>query len=164
MKLLVFAFFFLISFSSICQERTYTTAKLDSLSTNSESRASKITVELKGSELSTYPVYRGCDKTQSNEDLKKCSIEKIKTFIKMSFDYEMADRVLPLEKSTKFQVNFIINTKGKVEKVNAQANHRAIAIEAIRIVKRLPKFKAPGKVNGKPVDTPFSLLMTVYFP
>lgn len=111
----------------------------------------------------TYPVYRGCDKEASNEELKKCSIKKIKDFIKLSFDYEMAERVFPLEQSTQFQVDFIINKKGKIEQVNAKANHRAIAIEAIRIAKRLPKFKVPGTKNGKPINTPFSLLMTVYF-
>lgn len=111
-----------------------------------------------------YPVYRGCDKEETNAELKKCSVEKIKNFIKLSFDYEMAERVFSTEKSTQFQVDFIINKKGKVEKVNAKANHRAIAIEAIRVAKRLPKFKLPGTKNGKPVDTPFSLLMTVYFP
>lgn len=111
-----------------------------------------------------YPVYRGCDKQATNAELKKCSIEKIKDFIKLSFDYQMAERVFSTEQSTQFQVDFIINKKGKVEQVNAKANHRAIAIEAIRIAKRLPKFKMAGTKNGKPVDTPFSLLMTVYFP
>ena len=81
----------------------------------------------------------------------------------MSFDTEMASRVLPLEKSTQFLLEFTINKKGKVETVNAKANHKAIAIEAIKVAKRLPKFKAPGTLNGKPVDTPFKLLMTVYF-
>jgi len=29
--------------------------------------------------------------------------------------------------------------------------------------KCLPKFKKPGTRNGKPVETPYSLLMTIYF-
>jgi ribosome-associated translation inhibitor RaiA len=111
----------------------------------------------------TYPIYRGCDKSSSNEELKKCSVEKIKNFIKMSFDTGIADVALPLEKSTQFQLDFVINKKGKIEQVNAKANHRAIAIEAIKVAKRLPKFKKPGTVNGEAVDTPFSLLMTIYF-
>jgi hypothetical protein len=123
----------------------------------------KIDLESGKKEIATYPVYRGCDIDQSNAELKKCSIKKIKNFIKLSFDYQMADRVMPLEQSTKFRVDFIINKKGKVEQVNAKANHRAIAIEAIRIAKRIPKFKVPGTKNGKPIETPFSLLMTVYF-
>ncbi|WP_282043704.1 hypothetical protein [Winogradskyella flava] len=112
---------------------------------------------------STYPVYRGCDKDMTNEELKRCSKKKIMNFIKMSFDTGIADVALPLEKSTQFRLDFIINKKGKVEQVNAKANHRAIAIEAIRVTKRLPKFKKPGTKNGEAVDTPFSMLMTIYF-
>jgi len=111
----------------------------------------------------TYPVFRGCDKKLTKEEIKKCTVKKIKNFIKLSFNYEIADRSMPLEKSTKFQVDFIINKEGEVEHVNAKANHRAIAIEAIRTAKRLPKFKAPGTIDGKAIDTPFSLLMTIYF-
>jgi hypothetical protein len=110
-----------------------------------------------------YPVFRGCDKKSSNSALQECSKKKIMNFIKMSFDLEMASRVLPLEKSTQFQLEFNINKKGKVEAVNAKANHKAIAIEAIKVAKRLPKFKSPGMLNGKAVDTPFKLLMTIYF-
>ncbi|MBC2846336.1 hypothetical protein [Winogradskyella flava] len=112
---------------------------------------------------STYPVYRGCDKDMTNEELKRCSKKKIMNFIKMSFDTGIADVALPLEKSTQFRLDFIINKKGKVEQVNAKANHRAIAIEAIRVTKRLPKFKKPGTENDEAVDTPFSMLMTIYF-
>ena len=110
-----------------------------------------------------FPVYRGCDRNLSNEELKKCSTDKIKDFLKGSFDYQMANQVFLTEESTQFQLDFVINKKGKVEQVNAKANHRAIAIEAIRLAKRLPKFKSPGLKNGKPVDVPVSLLMTIYF-
>lgn len=110
-----------------------------------------------------FPVFRGCDKTSNNEELKKCSQEKIMNFIKLKFDYEMADRLFPLEQSTKFQLDFIINKKGKVEQINAKANHKAIAIHVIKIAKQLPKFKQPGTLDGEAVDVPFGVLMTVYF-
>lgn len=82
----------------------------------------------------------------------------------MSFDYDMAERVFSTERSTQFLVEFTINEKGKAEKINAKANHRAVAIDVIRVVKRMPKFKKPGTVNGQPVSIPFSMLMTLYFP
>lgn len=119
--------------------------------------------ENQNEDSSKYPVYRGCDKESSNKALEDCSKRKIMTFIKMSFDIDMASRVMPLEQSTQFLLEFTINTKGKIEHVNAKANHKAIAIEAIKVAKRLPKFKEPGFSNGKAVDTPFSLLMTLYF-
>jgi hypothetical protein len=110
-----------------------------------------------------YPIFRGCDKTSSNAELEACSKRKIMNFIKMSFDIEMASRALPLEQSTQFLLEFTINKKGKIEAVNAKANHKAIAIEAIKVAKRLPKFKEPGFLEGVAVETPFSLLMTLYF-
>lgn len=112
---------------------------------------------------STYPVYRGCTKKRTNEELKACSNRKIMNFIKLSYDTEMANRVFPLKQSAQFLLEFVINKKGKIEQVNAKANHKAIAIEAIKVAKRLPRFKSPGTVNGEPVNTPFSLLMTIYF-
>ncbi|OUS00388.1 hypothetical protein A9Q86_10475 [Flavobacteriales bacterium 33_180_T64] len=110
-----------------------------------------------------YPIFRSCNEGFNYENAKRCTSKKIIDFIKLNFDYEMADRVFPLEQSTKFQLDFIINKKGKIEQVNAKANHKAIAIEAIRLAKRLPKFKKPGTIDGKPVDVPFRLLMTIYF-
>ncbi len=110
-----------------------------------------------------YPVYRGCDTALSNEELEACSKEKISNFIKMSFDIEKASRALPTDTSTQFLVEFTITKDGKIDHVNAKANHKAIAIEAIKVVKRLPKFKAPGLSDGVAVDTPFSMLMTLYF-
>jgi hypothetical protein len=113
--------------------------------------------------ITHYPVYRGCDKEFTNIALEECSKQKIMSFIQMSFDIEMASRVLPQEKSTQFLIEFTINKKGKIENINAKANHKAIAIEAINVAKRLPKFKAPGTYDGIAVDTSFSLLMTLYF-
>lgn len=110
-----------------------------------------------------FPVYRSCSENLDYKNSKSCTTKKIIDFIKVSFDYEMADKAFPLEKSTRFKADFIINKKGKVEQITAKANHKAVAIEVIKLIKRLPKFKKPGYKNGEPVNVPFSVLMTVYF-
>lgn len=122
-----------------------------------------IKFHIENSAKQTFPLYRGCDKTLSFLDTRRCSIQKIKDFIKLSFDYDIANRALPLEKSTKFLVEFTIDKKGRVKNVNAKAQHKAIAIEAIKTVKRLPRFKLPGTSNGQKTDTPVQLEMTIYF-
>ena len=81
----------------------------------------------------------------------------------MSFNMELADKLFPLKKSAKVLVEFTINKKGKIENINAKANKREMAVEAIRVLKRLPKLKKPGYKNGKPVNVPFGILMTLYF-
>lgn len=114
-------------------------------------------------EPEVFPVFRNCKENFGNDYLKDCTTEKIINFIKVSFDVELASDLFPQQQYTKFKVEFVVNKKGKVEQVNAKANHRAIAAEAIRVLKRIPKFKKPGYSNGEPVDTPFSILMKVNF-
>ena len=112
-------------------------------------------------EDATYPIYRGCEKDASFAETKKCTTEKIIDYITVSFNYELADKVFPTDLTTKFQVEFTINKKGKTEQINVKAHHKAIAIDVIQLIKRMPKFKVPGTENGKLVSTSFSALMTV---
>ncbi|WP_282031645.1 energy transducer TonB [Winogradskyella eximia] len=109
----------------------------------------------------TYPVYRGCKQELSFEETKKCTSDKIMDYIKVSFNYELADKVFPTDLTTKFHVEFTINKKGKTEQINVKAHHKAIAVDVIQLIKRMPKFKAAGTMNGKPVATYFSALITV---
>ena len=110
-----------------------------------------------------FPVFRGCNEDLSYENQKKCTSRKVSNFVKLSFNYELADKLFPQDRSTQFEVSFVINKKGKAEQITAKAHKREIAAEAIKIVKRLPKFKKPGVVDGEAVDVPFSLLITIYF-
>lgn len=112
-------------------------------------------------ELTNYPVFRGCSDLNF-EETKKCTTEKIINYIKVSFNYELADKAFPTDLETKFFVEFVINKKGKTELINVKANHKAIAVDVIQLIKRMPKFKAPGLKNGKPINTPFSALIKVY--
>ena len=113
--------------------------------------------------IDNYPVYRSCSENLDYQGLKSCTTEKIMDFIKLSFNYELADKLFPLEESTQFLVEFIIDEKGKPKNINAKAHKKEIAAEAIKLIKRLPRMKKPGYLNGKPVAVPFKILMTVYF-
>ncbi|WP_417237744.1 hypothetical protein [Bizionia sp.] len=110
-----------------------------------------------------YPTYRGCEKSVSFEDLKNCTIGKIMDYVKVSINYDLADKLFPLDKSTQFEVSFMINEKGKTEDISAKAHKREMAAEAIRVLKRMPKMKAPGYIDGKPAKYPVKFLMTIYF-
>lgn len=110
-----------------------------------------------------YPTYRGCENSVNFEDLKNCTIEKIMDYVKVSINYELADKLFPLDKSTQFEVSFVINEKGKAEDISAKAHKREMAAEAIRVLKRMPKMKKPGIINGKPAKVQVKFLMTIYF-
>lgn len=111
----------------------------------------------------TFPRHKGCDEKLNYEALKKCTTDKIADYIKVSVNYELADKLFPLDKSTQFLVSFTINKKGKAENITAKAHKREMAAEAIRVLKRMPKLKLPGYENNKPVNTNFEMLMTIYF-
>jgi len=115
------------------------------------------------SKSTQFPIFRGCKKAANTEDLKNCTIEKIMGYLKVSINYELADKLFPLDKSTQFEVSFMINEKGKTEDISAKAHKREMAAEAIRVLKRMPKMKAPGYINGKPAKYPVKFLMTIYF-
>lgn len=111
----------------------------------------------------TFPVHKKCNENLDYNSLKACTKEKIANYIKVSVNYELADKLFPQDKSTQFQVKFTINKKGKLENISAQAHKREMAAEAIRVLKRMPKLKKPGFENSKPVDVDMQFLMTIYF-
>jgi hypothetical protein len=110
-----------------------------------------------------FPIYRSCDETLGYEAQKECTTNKVMDYLKVSVDYELADKLFPLDKSTQFLVSFTINKNGKAEDITAKAHKKEMAAEAINILKRMPKFKEPGYKDGKPVDTKMEILMTIYF-
>lgn len=110
-----------------------------------------------------FAVYRGCNENLNYEVLKECTTNKVKDYLKVSIDYELADKLFPTDKTTQFLVSFTINKKGKAEQITAKAHKIEMAAEVINVLKRMPKFKAPGYANGKPVDTKMEFLMTIHF-
>lgn len=113
--------------------------------------------------LDSFPRHKRCSETLSVESQKECTSEKIAEFIQLSVDLELANLLFPQKKTTQFLLEFIIDKKGRIKNINAKAHHKAMAIEAIKVAKRLPRLEAPGFKNGKAVDVPFSMLMTIYF-
>ena len=60
-------------------------------------------------------------------------------------------------------VEFIINTKGKVEVIEVEGGHRYLQREAIRIIRALPKMK-PGKWGNKPIAIAYAVPITFIKP
>ncbi|WP_299890138.1 hypothetical protein [uncultured Lacinutrix sp.] len=124
---------------------------------------SKTKLSTGSTKIDRFPTHKRCDDNLDSKTLRDCTTEKIVNFIKLGVDLELADKLFPHDKSTQFQVDFIINKKGKVQDVTAKAHKREMAAEAIKVTKRLPKFIEPGYFKGKPVNTPVSILITIYF-
>lgn len=102
-----------------------------------------------------FAVYDGCEKKQHNNDIKKCTLEKISNFVNKNFDTNLARR-LGVSGRQKILITFTINTNGKISDILARAPHPALQKEAKRIVKKLPKF-TPAIKDGKPIPSVYSL-------
>lgn len=110
----------------------------------------------------TNPIYSGCNEDLGYELLKKCTTERIMDFLKVSIDMEAVDKMFPMEKSTQFQANFVIDKKGAIKDIKVKAHKREMAVLAIMTLKRLPKLKLPKSGKEKVSDTSFEFLMTLY--
>lgn len=120
-------------------------------------------VEYDSIENRTFPVYRSCNKNSKYEVLEKCTKERIRDFVLVNTNLDEAEKLFPTERSTQFKANFVIDKKGRIKDITVNAHKREMAMMAIQTLKLLPKMKLPGTINGKPVDVPFELLITIYF-
>lgn len=100
-------------------------------------------------------IYQGCDENLDNNQLRRCTSEKISKLIIKNFDTDLASN-LGLTGRQKILVTFKIDTNGNVIEAKARAPHPALKREAIRVIKLIPKMK-PATQLGKPIITTYTL-------
>jgi protein TonB len=105
--------------------------------------------------IENVPIYPGCEKMKNNEDRKKCMSEKITKFVNKNFDTGLASE-LGLEGRQKIQVQFKIDSKGKVVDIVSVAKHPRLQQEAQRVINKLPDM-TPGRQRNKPVGVIYGL-------
>jgi len=108
------------------------------------------------------PVFPGCDESLSEDDLKKCLVEKISQHVGDNFDIKKAKQ-LGVEGINRVYVRFKINDKGNVTDVMARASHPKLSDEGENIIKSLPQMK-PGMEKDKAVNVIYTLPITFTVP
>lgn len=104
--------------------------------------------------IEEVPKFPGC--IGNNEELKKCTEEKIRSYVYEKFNTEISQE-LGLESGIqKIYVQFIIDKNGNISHIECRAPHKTLQLEAERVVKSLPKME-PGKQRGKPVGVKYTL-------
>ncbi len=98
-------------------------------------------------------IWPGCDKN-SRLSPAKCFDNNMRKHIIKTFRYPK--EALSEKLSGTVTVEFIINTKGKVEIIEVTGAHRYLQREAIRIIRALPKMK-PGKWGKKPIGIVYTV-------
>ncbi|MFI1771932.1 energy transducer TonB [Thalassobellus citreus] len=107
--------------------------------------------------IENVPVYKGCDKTLSNAELKKCMSYKISNLISKNFNIKIANKIGLPDGLVKINVIFKIDKYGKVTGIRSSAPHYELEKEAIRVIKLIPDMERPGIQRGKPVTVPYSI-------
>lgn len=107
--------------------------------------------------IEKVPVYKGCDESMSNEDLKNCMNDKVAQLISENFRTNLASKHNLKPGIQRIYVMFKIDKKGRVKNIVARGPHPEIEKEAIRVIKKIPRLKKPGYQRGKPVIVPFAI-------
>jgi len=105
--------------------------------------------------IENAPIYPSCENVLGFKNQKKCMSENVAKHVLENFNTMLAAR-LGLEGMQKIYVIFKIDKTGDVTCIRARAPHTKLEVEAIRVIKKLPKMK-PGMQRGKPVIVPYSL-------
>jgi hypothetical protein len=106
------------------------------------------------------PVFKGCKKSLSREDKRKCTTVKITAYVEENFNLKLIED-LQISQSQHIYVRFLINKKGLVKDVSVRSPHPKLSQEAKRVVESFPKMK-PGKdKNNKPVVVIYNLPITL---
>ena len=143
-KILFLAFF--ISKIAFSQESTLKNPEINNDSS-----------EVPFAEIEQVPIYKGCSKNFNNVQLKKCMSDGISKHITKKFNLNVAKGLGLPDGKVRINVIFKINKKGEVVDIKTKAPHSELEKEAYRVVKMIPKLKAPGYQKGKPVIVPYSL-------
>lgn len=108
--------------------------------------------------IEKVPVYKGCDKTKSSQEIRKCMSNKIRKHVAQNFNIDIAS-ANGIVGRQRIVTSFKINKEGHIIEARARASHPALEQEAIRVVNLIPQMESPGFQRGKPVIVAYSLPM-----
>ena len=101
------------------------------------------------------PIYPGCEKYTTNDELRACMSKKIGRLIGRKFNTQIGSE-LGLQGKQRISVQFKIDANGNVTEIKARAPHQKLEHEAIKTVGKIPQM-IPGKQRNKNVSVIYSL-------
>ena len=107
--------------------------------------------------IEKVPLYKGCDKNMSNEELRDCMSDKVREVISEHFDADLANKLGLNPGLHRISVMFNVNKKGRIDNIFARGPHPALEEEAIRVINKIPRLKKPGYQRGEPVSVKFAI-------
>lgn len=108
-------------------------------------------------EVDALPLPRDCNPRLSLEERKKCMSAFVQRFIQRKFDTELAAQISGPSKY-RVDLSFVINTDGSLINPEASGEHQLLNDEGIRVLSKLPNFKA-GEIGGKKVPVKYTTFL-----
>ncbi|MGB0838145.1 MAG: energy transducer TonB [Flavobacteriaceae bacterium] len=105
--------------------------------------------------IENAPLYPGC-RGKNQDQLKACFSTKIQKHIGRKFNADLASDLGLAPGKKKIYVMFTIDQKGDIINIRANAPHKRLQMEAVRVIELLPQM-TPGSQRGVPVKVKYSL-------
>lgn len=102
------------------------------------------------------PTLKGCKKSATNEELKKCFNQMIMKHIQKKFDPSKFNNLGLKKKQHKAIASFAINKKGKIANIVVKHENSVVRDEVKQLMKSI-KVRKPGFNNGEPVEVKYTI-------
>tara|TARA_R100000306_G_scaffold5939_7_gene8326 strand:+ start:22897 stop:23760 length:864 start_codon:yes stop_codon:yes gene_type:complete len=102
------------------------------------------------------PIFPGCESFSTNKQRVECMSKKVNAFISRNFDAEKFSGAIDQGEIQRIDVQFKINTSGRVSEIVARSQFKPLEKEAIRVINKLPLI-TPGKQGNRKVDVIYNV-------
>ncbi|WP_452223262.1 hypothetical protein [Lacinutrix chionoecetis] len=104
------------------------------------------------------PVFKGCHKDSTNDELNKCMNSVLNSYIQKNFRASVLANNLGLSPGiNSIFLFFTIDNTGSIKLSHVRAPHPVLKSEGERLISGLPNAVEPGFLNGKAVEVPYFL-------
>ena len=102
-----------------------------------------------------YPVYEGCESSTNYSQMESCFKKFLENYVSNNISPEQIEKAKVMG-LLRLNPRFIVDEKGRMEKVIVKNPQDSLSIELKRIITQLPIAKTPALRNGKPTKLPFN--------
>lgn len=110
--------------------------------------------------VSQAPIHPDCQGITDQKELMDCFNAQIQRLVQRKFDVGVTNDIYSATGVHSIGLRFVVDKNGKVTNIEASAKHDILAKEAVRVLKKLPRFE-PGSHNGQPVNVRYTLPISV---
>ena len=106
--------------------------------------------------IDQVPIYPGCEEVKDKAEQRNCLSKKIQEHVSKIFNIDMVQNLGLTPGKKRIFAMFKIDKEGNITSIRSRALHKDLELEAVRVIKTLPKMK-PGRQDGKAVGVKYSL-------